>query len=89
MHWGARTLDLDLIAYGRTGSTTEVVSDDPDLTLPHPRAHTRAFVLVPWARAEPARACGCRTARSPTSPTLAERAPDRAGVREVAGWASW
>jgi 2-amino-4-hydroxy-6-hydroxymethyldihydropteridine diphosphokinase len=26
-----------------------VVSDDPALTLPHPRAHERAFVLVPWA----------------------------------------
>jgi len=46
--WGARTLDLDLIQYGDTGSDSELVSDDPDLTLPHPRAHERAFVLAPW-----------------------------------------
>ncbi|WP_326645964.1 2-amino-4-hydroxy-6-hydroxymethyldihydropteridine diphosphokinase [Streptosporangium sp. NBC_01755] len=46
-HWGARTLDVDLITVG------DVVMDDPDLTLPHPRAHERAFVLVPWVRADP------------------------------------
>lgn len=45
--WGARTLDVDLIMVG------DVVSDDPDLTLPHPRAHERAFVLVPWLQADP------------------------------------
>lgn len=45
--WGARTLDVDVVAYG------DLVSDDPELTLPHPRAHERAFVLAPWARAEP------------------------------------
>ncbi|MFI6456884.1 2-amino-4-hydroxy-6-hydroxymethyldihydropteridine diphosphokinase [Streptosporangium amethystogenes] len=45
--WGARTLDVDLISVG------DVVMDDPDLTLPHPRAHERAFVLVPWVRADP------------------------------------
>jgi dihydroneopterin aldolase / 2-amino-4-hydroxy-6-hydroxymethyldihydropteridine diphosphokinase len=53
VHWGARTLDLDLIQYGTPGSPREVVSDDPELTLPHPRAHERAFVLVPWADADP------------------------------------
>jgi 2-amino-4-hydroxy-6-hydroxymethyldihydropteridine diphosphokinase len=45
--WGPRTLDLDLIVYG------DLVSDDPDLTLPHPRAHERAFVLAPWQAADP------------------------------------
>lgn len=45
--WGSRTLDLDLIAYG------EVTSDDPRLTLPHPRAHERDFVLGPWASVDP------------------------------------
>jgi 2-amino-4-hydroxy-6-hydroxymethyldihydropteridine diphosphokinase len=40
--WGPRTLDVDVIVYD-----TEV-SDDPELTLPHPRAHERAFVLAPW-----------------------------------------
>ncbi|GAA4574609.1 2-amino-4-hydroxy-6-hydroxymethyldihydropteridine diphosphokinase [Planotetraspora kaengkrachanensis] len=46
--WGPRTLDVDLIMVGG------VVSDDPALTLPHPRAHERAFVLIPWAQADPA-----------------------------------
>lgn len=40
--WQDRTLDLDLITYG------DVRSDDPALTLPHPRAHERDFVLAPW-----------------------------------------
>lgn len=40
--WGPRTLDVDVIA------VDDLVTDDPRLTLPHPRAHERAFVLVPW-----------------------------------------
>lgn len=48
IRWGARTLDLDLIQVGVPGEASEVVSDDTDLTLPHPRAHERGFVLVPW-----------------------------------------
>jgi 2-amino-4-hydroxy-6-hydroxymethyldihydropteridine diphosphokinase len=40
--WGPRTLDVDLIA------CDDEVSSDPELTLPHPRAHQRAFVLLPW-----------------------------------------
>jgi len=47
--WGARSLDLDLIQYGDPGLGSDVVSDDPELTLPHPRARERAFVLAPWA----------------------------------------
>ena len=34
-------------------ASTDVVSDDPALTLPHPRAHERGFVLVPWADVDP------------------------------------
>lgn len=45
--WGPRTLDVDIVTY------QDVVSDDPRLTLPHPRAHARAFVLVPWLDVEP------------------------------------
>ncbi|MFC8829985.1 2-amino-4-hydroxy-6-hydroxymethyldihydropteridine diphosphokinase [Streptomyces sp. NPDC057137] len=45
--WGPRTIDVDIVAYA------DVVSDDPVLTLPHPRAHQRAFVLVPWHDVEP------------------------------------
>lgn len=51
--WGARTLDLDLIQVGVPGQASEVRSDRADLTLPHPRAHERAFVLAPWAQADP------------------------------------
>lgn len=53
VRWGPRTLDLDLIQYGTPDGPTEVRSDDPDLTLPHPRAHERAFVLVPWEAVDP------------------------------------
>lgn len=41
VHWGPRTLDLDLLTYGRT------LSDEADLELPHPRMHERRFVMVP------------------------------------------
>ena len=47
VQWGPRTLDIDIVQFG------DVSSDDPDLTLPHPRAHERAFVLVPWQDVEP------------------------------------
>ena len=48
VHWGPRTLDVDIIVYG------DLVSTDPVLTLPHPRAAERAFVLYPWSLVEPA-----------------------------------
>ena len=53
VRWGPRTLDLDLVQYGDPAAGTDVVSDDPALTLPHPRAHERGFVLVPWADVDP------------------------------------
>jgi len=46
--WGARMLDLDLIQYGDPETGSELISHDPELILPHPRAHERAFVLAPW-----------------------------------------
>jgi 2-amino-4-hydroxy-6-hydroxymethyldihydropteridine diphosphokinase len=45
--WGPRTLDVDVIVYD------DQVSGDPELTLPHPRAHERAFVLAPWHDLDP------------------------------------
>jgi 2-amino-4-hydroxy-6-hydroxymethyldihydropteridine diphosphokinase len=45
--WGPRTLDVDVIVCG------DETSDDPALTLPHPRAHERAFVLAPWHDVDP------------------------------------
>ena len=53
VRWGPRTLDLDLVQYGDPSEGTDVTSDRPHLTLPHPRAHERAFVLVPWLEADP------------------------------------
>ncbi|WP_208995241.1 2-amino-4-hydroxy-6-hydroxymethyldihydropteridine diphosphokinase [Roseibium hamelinense] len=43
VRWGPRTLDLDILVYG------DLVTDDEDLTLPHPRMHDRRFVMVPAA----------------------------------------
>jgi 2-amino-4-hydroxy-6-hydroxymethyldihydropteridine diphosphokinase len=50
--FGPRTLDVDVIAVRGDGGEP-VVSDEPDLVLPHPRAHLRAFVLRPWIDIEP------------------------------------
>ena len=52
VRFGPRTLDVDVIAVTEDDGTP-VLSDDPELTLPHPRAHERAFVLVPWLTLEP------------------------------------
>ncbi len=52
VRFGPRTLDVDVVTVTRDDGTP-VLSDDPDLTLPHPRAHERAFVLVPWLVLEP------------------------------------
>lgn len=45
--WGDRTLDLDIVDYAGMQSASE------DLTLPHPRAHERTFVLRPWVEVAP------------------------------------
>lgn len=50
VRWGPRTLDVDVITVGG------VRSADPALLLPHPRAHERGFVLVPWLDLQPAAA---------------------------------
>jgi 2-amino-4-hydroxy-6-hydroxymethyldihydropteridine diphosphokinase len=74
VRWGPRTLDVDIIVYG------DVVSDDPELTLPHPRAAERAFVLYPWAVMDgQARLGGTLVSE------LAARAPDMAGIRHYEG----
>lgn len=71
VRWGPRTLDVDVITYG--GNTSE----DEELTLPHPRAHERAFVLAPWHAARP-------EAELPRHGPIAEllaHAADRDGLR--------
>ncbi len=56
--WGPRTLDVDVISCrdttsGPSGEPAELLSRDHGLTLPHPLAHLRAFVMVPWLDVEP------------------------------------
>jgi 2-amino-4-hydroxy-6-hydroxymethyldihydropteridine diphosphokinase len=52
VRWGPRTLDVDVVTVADDDGAP-VRSDDPELTLPHPRAHERAFVLVPWLTLDP------------------------------------
>ncbi len=66
VRWGPRTLDVDVIA------VDDVVSGDPVLTLPHPRAQERAFVLVPWLALDPGAELGGR----PVSELVAALDPD-------------
>ncbi|MGV8905248.1 MAG: 2-amino-4-hydroxy-6-hydroxymethyldihydropteridine diphosphokinase [Acetobacterium sp.] len=47
IHWGPRTLDLDIIFYD------DLISDDPQVILPHPRAHERGFVMKPMTEIAP------------------------------------
>lgn len=87
VHWGARTLDLDLIQYGRPGGRHEVVSDDERLLLPHPRAGERAFVLVPWEAADPGAQLRVGEGAGGIRPvTELLRGLDRSGVRPGPEW---
>jgi len=72
--FGPRTLDIDIIDY------CGEISGDPELTLPHPRAHERAFVLAPWHDVDPG-------AELPGQGAVAELLAglDRDGVRQVPG----
>lgn len=47
IRWGDRTLDIDIVQFAGPPI------DEPDLVVPHPRAHERAFVLAPWLEIEP------------------------------------
>lgn len=73
--WGSRTIDIDII------QIDGVSSDDPRLTLPHPRAHQRAFVLSPWLMAQPkAELSGFGAASE-----LIAQALDRGGILDAVG----
>ncbi|WP_104053555.1 MULTISPECIES: 2-amino-4-hydroxy-6-hydroxymethyldihydropteridine diphosphokinase [unclassified Arthrobacter] len=74
VRWGPRTLDVDIITYGDT------VLDDETLTLPHPRASTRAFVLQPWAWMDP----GAVLSGTPVA-ELAAKAEDLPGLEIFEG----
>jgi 2-amino-4-hydroxy-6-hydroxymethyldihydropteridine diphosphokinase len=72
--WGPRTLDVDVIASGAERSS------DPELTLPHPRAHERAFVLAPWLEVAPDAAVPGRGAAADLLAAIGT-----AGVRRLTG----
>ena len=76
VHWGPRTLDVDIVVYDSVLAVTD------DLELPHPRAYQRAFVLQPWAQADP-EAVLPGLGGGPVA-VLADTAPDRDGVRWLA-----
>ncbi|SNS71041.1 2-amino-4-hydroxy-6-hydroxymethyldihydropteridine diphosphokinase [Rhodococcoides kyotonense] len=76
--WGPRSLDVDIVV------CDDVVSHDPELLLPHPRAHERAFVLIPWLDVDPSatlEADGTTLALADWLSALSEE--ERAGVRRT------
>ena len=76
--WGARSLDLDLI------QVDDLVSENAALTLPHPRAHERAFVLQPWLLADPDATLRTPAGVRPVA-ALLDALPDQ-GVRQGPDW---
>jgi 2-amino-4-hydroxy-6-hydroxymethyldihydropteridine diphosphokinase len=79
-HWGPRTLDVDLITCH--AGQREVTSRDPELTLPHPLAHLRAFVLIPWLAVDPDATLTVEGEPRLVATLLDELEPaERAGVR--------
>lgn len=78
--WGPRSLDVDLISCSLGG--VEVFSLDNGLTLPHPLAHLRAFVMIPWLAVEPDAELTVAGQKRPIAELLAQLDPaDRNGVR--------
>ena len=74
VRFGPRTLDIDIISYSGE------VSSDAVLTLPHPRAHERAFVLAPWHDVDPD---AVLPGHGPVAALLA--ATDQSGIRRSPG----
>ncbi|KZE99718.1 MULTISPECIES: 2-amino-4-hydroxy-6-hydroxymethyldihydropteridine diphosphokinase [unclassified Rhodococcus (in: high G+C Gram-positive bacteria)] len=73
--WGPRSLDVDVV------TCENVISEDPRLILPHPRAHERAFVLLPWLDVEPDATLRVGDNDISVSELLARLSPEeRAGV---------
>jgi 2-amino-4-hydroxy-6-hydroxymethyldihydropteridine diphosphokinase len=78
--WGPRALDVDLVTC-RDGDS-EVIVGDETLTLPHPHAHIRAFVLIPWLDVDPDATLTVAGEPRPVEKLLAEVDPaERDGVR--------
>ena len=73
-HWGPRTLDVDIV------DIEGYTSDDPELIVPHPYAHERAFVLIPWLAAD----AGARLSGEGVAKRVAALDPkERAEIRRL------
>jgi 2-amino-4-hydroxy-6-hydroxymethyldihydropteridine diphosphokinase len=70
VRWGPRTIDIDVLLYD------DVLRDDPELTIPHPRLTERAFVVLPLLDIDPAPAL-------PDGTRILERSLDPDGARPV------
>jgi 2-amino-4-hydroxy-6-hydroxymethyldihydropteridine diphosphokinase len=84
LRWGPRTLDVDLVSCYETSPAgeTEVFSRVDRLTLPHPLAHLRAFVMIPWLAVDPGAELTVGGVAQPVAGLLAKLdANDRDGVR--------
>ncbi|OQS14391.1 2-amino-4-hydroxy-6-hydroxymethyldihydropteridine diphosphokinase [Nocardia donostiensis] len=84
IRWGARTLDVDVVWCAERSGARMVAcrSDDPVLTLPHPQAHRRAFVLIPWLDVMPDATLDVEGAERPVRELLGGLdESERAGVR--------
>jgi 2-amino-4-hydroxy-6-hydroxymethyldihydropteridine diphosphokinase len=80
--WGPRTLDVDLVTCH--DGVAEVIMRDDDLTLPHPFAHQRAFVMVPWLDVDPDATLTVAGETRPVEKLLVELDPaERDGVRRT------
>lgn len=78
--WGPRSLDVDLVVC-RDADGQDILGVDPELLLPHPRAHQRAFVLMPWSDVEPDAALTVSARTRPIRDWLADLGEDeKAGV---------
>jgi 2-amino-4-hydroxy-6-hydroxymethyldihydropteridine diphosphokinase len=84
--WGPRTLDVDLVSCHMTSleGDSELFSVEDGLTLPHPLAHLRAFVLIPWLAIDPDATLTVAGGKQSVAKLIAELDPaDRAGVRHT------
>ena len=80
-HWGPRTLDVDIVT---VADPAPVQCATERLTLPHPLAHERAFVLVPWLAADPSATLTVDGVQRPVAELVAALDPaERTGVRRT------
>lgn len=90
VRWGPRTLDVDVITV-QDGDGHPIFSATEELTLPHPRTHERAFVLIPWLAVDPGAVLDRPDGTSSTVADLVAglEAEQRAGIEILDDGPSW